>query len=111
MTQMPTYEIPMATWPSVETLDSRGRHAAFSMYTWQGNEAVAAAVRTTVEAAAYCSLTRDETLHLFRDLHAAVQRVHPEITDTEPRGEIREVLSKAFMDELGFVAPGPDEVL
>jgi hypothetical protein len=112
MTQtIPTYTIPTPAWVSVETAEDRGPNAGFQMYTRQGNDAVAMVVRTTIEAAVYCSLTRDETLHLLRDLLNRVGFVHPEWHDSEPRGEIRDQISRGFVDVLGYVALSEDESL
>lgn len=107
---IPTYTLPVADWPSEETLAERGPNAGFQMYTRQGNDAVAMVVRTTIEAGAYCSLTRDQILHLLRDLLHRVGFVHPEWRDTEPRGEIRDQISRG-LHTLGFMGLDESEVL
>lgn len=103
---LPTYEIPMAAWPSSELIEDRGPYAGFQMYSRQGNAAVAMVVRTVVEAAMYAPLTRGEALHLLHVSLEGVGNVHPEWQDTEPRGEITEQISRAFVDVLEFTPMG-----
>ena len=103
---LPTYVLPMADWPSEETLGERGEYAGFQMYSRQGNDAVAMVVRTVVEAAQYAPLTRGEALHLLHESLERVGNVHPEWQDTEPRAEIEEQISRAFVDVLEFTPMG-----
>lgn len=99
---LPTYVIPVATWPSAETLAERGPDAGFQMYSRQGNDAVAMVVRTVIEGAQHAPLTRGEALYLLHESLDRLSHVHPEWQDTEPRGVITDEVSRGFVDVLGF---------
>jgi hypothetical protein len=78
---LPTYDLP-----------SRD----FAMFTPQGNDAVAAVVATTVEAAAYCPLTHDQAVDLLQSSLHRLSFVHREVRDTEVEEAIVAAINTGF---------------
>jgi hypothetical protein len=99
---LPTFTIAHPGWGGESNVAEHGENYGFQMYTRQGNDAVAVAVRTTVEATAYAHLTRDEMLTLLRDLLNGVAKVHREVRDTEPEVAIVEAVNDG-LHQVGLV--------
>lgn len=82
-------------------VDERGPNHRFQMYTREGNDAVALMVAGVVETAQKYALSLPAIKTLLHNEVAKVEKVHPEIHDTEPRNEILDVMDK-FLDEQGY---------
>jgi len=86
--------------------DDRGPNARFQMYTREGNDAVAAMVQHALAEAERDGAHRSSIIDALRTGVREVAKVHPEVHDTEPRGEILDVLDAWLVDHdfrpLGF---------
>jgi len=75
----------------------------YSMYTNQGNQAVARRVRTAVKAIRYGLVTDiDDVVKMTEAIFTSVEKIHPEVYDTEPREMIRQMIFTACQQHTGI---------
>jgi hypothetical protein len=80
----------------------------YSMYTPEGNKAVAKRVRTAVKAIRYGFVTDiDAILKMTEAIFTSVEKIHPEVHDTEPREMIHQMILTASAQHAGI----PSETL
>jgi hypothetical protein len=83
-------------WGGDALTAERGENYGFQMFTRQGNDALAAAVLTTIQATEVLALSRDNSIAMLREQVEAVSKVHGETYDTEPRDTVLETMDAYF---------------